>query len=285
MSDERRRAASRREFRPLGGQRSGEAASVGGSYKRDTIDPRIDALLRGHSTPSPPAHVDAAILAAAHRAVGSGPRKARSPLAGGPLRWWMPLAAAAVIGVVAIGILPLAPDAPRPSPAVVDDATATARRDAPERERVSKAPFEFAASPPNAPAQSAPAASIARAPSPKSDRAPLSTRKDWKSDSTATESRKSTASEPTAADRDTAAGANVTAPRSPAPQAAAGAIGESADSDARRASADWIVRIRALRNAGDVAEACAELARFRAAFDDADARLPADLRAWAASLR
>src|SRR5689334_3957104 len=28
--DERRRAAPRREFRPLGGQRSGEAASVGG---------------------------------------------------------------------------------------------------------------------------------------------------------------------------------------------------------------------------------------------------------------
>src|SRR6185312_8389899 len=31
---ERRRAASRREFRPRGGQRSGEAASVGGPYER-----------------------------------------------------------------------------------------------------------------------------------------------------------------------------------------------------------------------------------------------------------
>ena len=33
-ADERCRAASKREFRPHGGQRSGEAASVGGSYKR-----------------------------------------------------------------------------------------------------------------------------------------------------------------------------------------------------------------------------------------------------------
>ena len=43
--------------------------------------------------------------------------------------------------------------------------------------------------------------------------------------------------------------------------------------------------LRALRDKGRIEEAAQELARFRAAFTDADARLPADLRPWADSLR
>ena len=56
----------------------------------------------------PPPALDQAILAAAHRAVNAGPRDATeaAPLARRPQRWWMPLAAAAVIGVVAIGVDP-----------------------------------------------------------------------------------------------------------------------------------------------------------------------------------
>ena len=80
-------------------------------------DPRDVALARAwraQSADSPPAALDAAILAAAHRAVGSGPRDAaaQSAEATRPQRWWMPLAAAATIGVVVIGILQVAPQAP-----------------------------------------------------------------------------------------------------------------------------------------------------------------------------
>ena len=52
-----------------------------------------------------------------------------------------------------------------------------------------------------------------------------------------------------------------------------------------RGAAEWIARIRLLHAEGRLAEAKEELGRFRAAFDDADARLPAELRAWAGSLR
>ena len=40
------------------------------------VDPALDALLRAHSAETPPAEVDATILAAAHRAVRSAPRDA-----------------------------------------------------------------------------------------------------------------------------------------------------------------------------------------------------------------
>ena len=262
---------------------------VPSSVDRETTDPRVDALLRAHATQSPPAHVDAAILAAAHRAVGSAPRKAGSPLAGGPLRWWMPLAAAAVIGVVVINILPLAPTAPPSSPAVVDDAPAApTRRDAPpkpERRSASSAPSEFAAAPSNAPVSPAPAAPVPSEAARKPHSTPLPTQKQPKADAIAPEARVGAAAMPPAADP--GAAANATTPRPAAAQAStAKVMRESAGRDTRQeASADWLARIRALHDAGKETEARAELARFRASFVDADARLPADLRAWAASVR
>ena len=86
-------------------------------------DPQLDAAWREHSSEMPPATLDAAILAAAHRAVGSKPTCSTPQDAGGsasetglhtraatgPQRWWMPLAAAATIGAVALGILQTAP--------------------------------------------------------------------------------------------------------------------------------------------------------------------------------
>ena len=100
--------------------------------ERESIDLMLKALMREHSTETPPAHVDAAILAAAHASVASASRDRSASLhdAGPPAlarmawRWWMPLAAAAVIGVIAIGVIPLAPS-------IVDDATQRAS-DAPE---------------------------------------------------------------------------------------------------------------------------------------------------------
>ena len=64
---------------------------------RELRDPELDALVREHSAETPPARVDAAILAAAHRAVrGEGRRHERALAgrrgAGGcrllPQRWW-----------------------------------------------------------------------------------------------------------------------------------------------------------------------------------------------------
>lgn len=46
----------------------------------------------------------------------------------------------------------------------------------------------------------------------------------------------------------------------------------------------WIVRLRTLRAEGKPEDAALEHGRFRAAFSDADARLPPDLEAWAATI-
>src|SRR4030095_14767926 len=71
-------------------------------------DPELEKLYREHSRGEPPSALDAKILAAAHRAVASGPQKIGAE-ATRPQRWWMPLAAAAAIGVVAIGFIQQVP--------------------------------------------------------------------------------------------------------------------------------------------------------------------------------
>ena len=78
----------------------------------DLRDPRLDAAWRAASHEEPPAALDDAIRAAARRGVGASPqaadaKKAAVPSALRPERWWMPLAAAATIGAIAIGILQL----------------------------------------------------------------------------------------------------------------------------------------------------------------------------------
>ena len=60
---------------------------------------------------------------------------------------------------------------------------------------------------------------------------------------------------------------------------------EQGRSDAREpGSAERIARIRALRDEGKLGEAIRELNAFRAAFEDADARLPDELRSWAQTI-
>ncbi len=84
-------------------------------------DRALSKAWREHSAEMPPGHLDAAIRAAARRAVGSVPRDAATPEATSPQRWWMPLAAAATIGAVALGVLQtLPPDQPVTSPSVSD---------------------------------------------------------------------------------------------------------------------------------------------------------------------
>ena len=77
-------------------------------------DPLLERAWRAQAQELPPPELDRAILAAAHRAAGSAPQDARARAAAKaeatrPQRWWMPLAAAATIGVVVIGILQVAP--------------------------------------------------------------------------------------------------------------------------------------------------------------------------------
>jgi hypothetical protein len=70
-------------------------------------DPRFDAAWAAVSNEEPPPALDAAILAAARREVGARPRAADAsvPEATRPERWWFPLAAAATIGAIALGML------------------------------------------------------------------------------------------------------------------------------------------------------------------------------------
>lgn len=72
-------------------------------------DPALERAWREHSREMPPPALDNAILAAAHRAAGSRPQAALPAEATSPQRWWMPLAAAATIGAVVIGIMQTMP--------------------------------------------------------------------------------------------------------------------------------------------------------------------------------
>ncbi|MFO1315650.1 MAG: hypothetical protein U1F58_08585 [Burkholderiales bacterium] len=73
-------------------------------------DPALERAWRAHSSEAPPPELDRAILAAAHRAAGSGPAKVEPGReANRPQRWWMPLAAAATIGAIAVGLLQMSP--------------------------------------------------------------------------------------------------------------------------------------------------------------------------------
>ncbi|CAG1005501.1 hypothetical protein BURK1_03212 [Burkholderiales bacterium] len=101
----------------------------------DVRDRAVDRVWREHAGESPSAALDDAIRAAARRAIGAGPQgKAAVAEAREPWRWWMPLAAAATIGAIAIGVIQNLPqDAAEPM-VVSDESTATTAtaRTAPE---------------------------------------------------------------------------------------------------------------------------------------------------------
>jgi hypothetical protein len=98
-------------------------------------DPEIDAAWETLPRDEPPPALDAAIRTAARKAVGARPERVRE--ATRPGRWWWPLAAAATIGAVTIGILqiggePGRDDPMRSEPAVVSDmAPSVARKPIP----------------------------------------------------------------------------------------------------------------------------------------------------------
>jgi hypothetical protein len=76
-------------------------------------DRRVDAAWSAASREAPPPSLDAAIRGAARRAVDAGPRPKRDK------HWWYPLAAAATVAVLAVGIIQLTPE--QVAPTIVAD--------------------------------------------------------------------------------------------------------------------------------------------------------------------
>lgn len=83
-------------------------------------DRRIDAAWTAASREEPPASLDAAIRAAARRAVDAAPQRKRNK------HWWYPLATAATVAVLALGIIRLTPPE-EVAPIIVADMTVTPR--------------------------------------------------------------------------------------------------------------------------------------------------------------
>ncbi len=234
-------------------------------------DTALDAAWRAHSREEPPAHLDAAILAAAHRAVAAGPRDIRQVAAGttGPHRWRMPLAAAAMIGAVVIGVSRLVPPDRVPIAPSVSDIPA--RDAAPPGNPIPTLPPPADAPPvvfAPSPAEGAPAAALG-AVAPSGDAASESERADQASarDSTFAPAQRSQA-------------------RAAATPPARGMLrAKSNEPNASTPDADaWVARIRKLYAEGKRTEAAKELDALRAAVPDADRRLPPELRAWATTV-
>jgi hypothetical protein len=274
-------------------------------------DPALADAWREHSNEMPPAPLDAAILAAAHRAVGSVPqdsgKQARESTS--PQRWWMPLAAAATIGAIALGILQTVPqdqpvtatsssDMPSVASSVTSSVASSAAQDSLKAVERKDAPRAAAAP---AMAQAKPAAKLvirqveeSAAPPPASFAAapqpfPADKKGEMADAVTATD-RPGAAPARMMVERDLSRQRNeVTAQSAPAASGAValGKTTSSAESGfAKAIDVDgWIVRIRKLHDDGKLADAAKELVALRAAVPDADHRLPPELRAWAATVK
>ena len=88
-------------------------------------DPRLEAIWRAASQEEPPTELDTAILAAARREVGAGPQSTSTQKTTVGSRQWWPLAAAATVAAIAVGVLQLTPpdqlNGPAPEKAVITD--------------------------------------------------------------------------------------------------------------------------------------------------------------------
>lgn len=274
----------------------------------DHRDPGLDAAWRAASREQPPASLDAAITAAARRAVGAGPKSLHAPRA-----WW-PVAAAAVVAVVAIGIVEMTPPeqvaptvttaVPQPAPAPDADRdqrapAATVAEPAPSRAPETRRKVERASPPPakpSAPAASEPPPAKASQPfpsSPPDSRAPDAAVApiDRASDASAGSRMRQQAAPPGAgANAQQAPASESKDARESAPGAAAGALApreepkpsnapaalakraqaESATGDEapQRSVDEWIALIRRLKAEGRDKLAAKELAAFRARYQD-----------------
>jgi hypothetical protein len=272
-------------------------------------DPHVDAAWRALSSEEPPASLDAAITAAARRAVGARPQKIGTREAMADRRRWWPLAAAATVAAIAVGVLQLTtPDqvgAPASDKSIVSDVPAPASRPAPEMPTTPSRSEE-----PKPEAGNALRAGQAptRADSPRRQTPAPESRAPAKRESAAADT--SAMAEPFPAAPPPPALAAAPAPTgsigSPAPAAQVApsavpsdapqpaplakiAAGRAADARADEARVkdraplpvpEWIALIRRLRDEGKSADAAKELAAFRVAHADHEKLLPPELRDW-----
>lgn len=258
---------------------------------RDREEPRearqdaaLDGAWRSVSTEQPSARVDAAILAAARNAVADRRETARAtPARFTPRqRWsqWAPMAAAAAVAGLALTLVQTLPRDPdhAPPPAVPESAKsaaaptavpapAPALPDPAERQRF-EAPHASDTVGPVAQERAAPAPVVA---APSDIPAP-----------------------PAAIPAENPAGGIAAASQVPSvgsneSRSVAGAKrGELADSMVTGEAAspeEWVTKILALHDAGDIAAAEDTLRAFRVAVPDADRYLPKSLGEWAALVR
>lgn len=132
-------------------------------------DPAFDDAWRALSREEPSAALDAAVRAAARREVGAGPQAAAAgdadPRTSKPMNWWRPLAVAATLGALAVGLMQLVtPErigAPGRDGDVVSDmpATTAARQAEAAKKQAAAASNEIAPPEEKARAMSAAAAS------------------------------------------------------------------------------------------------------------------------------
>jgi hypothetical protein len=115
-------------------------SNIGGPPGAEERDPRLDRLYRETERAAPPAHLDAALLAAARREVGARPR----PLSSALRRWRVPVSIAALVvlsvslvtlvreegGDELMKVAPGTPPAPKPSETAPPPAPQPAQADA-----------------------------------------------------------------------------------------------------------------------------------------------------------
>ncbi len=224
-------------------------------------DPRVSARYRELGREEPGAGVDAAILAASRRAVEARPAPLVAPT--GQRRWYVPLAAAAVIVLSATVVFRIWYEAPEmdgdvPAPAATeerarDEKPPAGRSDSPRGEAPSRVQ----------PRRSAPSAREQALPQPSSEPPAASGVPEVKREAQA----------PAAAAPETAARPAPFAAAKPAPapmleQRALGRL-KTADEAALEDSPErWLERITELRRKGKDEEADRQLAEFRKRYPD-----------------
>jgi hypothetical protein len=226
-------------------------------------DAALDRAWRQASAEQPPAHLDAAIVASARKAVRDRNDAPKSTHTSGRSRnWptgWQSLAAAAGVAGLAFALVQSLPPERNVAPAIQIDESVSGSTTAPESVRSQPAP--------GAKEMAVPADEPVSAEAPVAGAADEDASTDEAAAMRATEFDQRHAPVPEAYGR--AASESIAAP--------ARQRGDVAPMSAN----DWAGRVAALYASGDVAGAADTLRAFRMADPDADMYLPDSLRGWA----
>ena len=232
----------------------------------------LSARYRAAARDVPPPHVDAAILAAAKRAVGAQPKPAGAP--GALRRWYVPVSLAAVI-VLSV-IVTLRVEHERPELALPDAVPLERQKDRVAAEK--PAEQQPAAAPPERRVQSPPALRPAATPAPvfvpepkaAQDAAPEEAKRDDRRREIASGAAAGATAENAAARSAAEAEAASASARheARAMSAPAGPAIQASLAKQEQAPAEWLERIAELRKRGQDQQADEQLAEFRRRYPD-----------------